>query len=77
MCEAEMKRERECMSEGKTKQDIKGAERLGMGREGKDKRRSGGVGGVEGVLADYPVHLAQLCRPTHSHQSGTPYLPEA
>lgn len=30
-----------------------------------------------GVLADYPVHLAQLCRPTHSHQSGTPYLPEA
>lgn len=34
-------------------------------------------GGGLGVRADYPLHLAQLCRPTHSHQSGTPYLPEA
>lgn len=44
MCEAEMKREREHVSEGKTKQDIKGAERLCIGRVGKEKRRSGGVG---------------------------------
>lgn len=62
------------MSEGKTKQDIKGAERLSIGREGKEKTKEWWGGGV---LADYPVHLAQLCRPTHSHQSGTPYLPEA
>lgn len=66
------------------KQDIKGAQRISIGREGKGKRRSGGGGvggggggGGLGVRADYPLHLAQLCRPTHSHQSGTPYLPEA
>lgn len=41
-----MKRERECVSEGKMKQDIKGAERLSIGREGKEKRRSGGGVGV-------------------------------
>lgn len=45
MCEAEMKCERECVSEGKTKQDLKGAERLGIGREGKEKRRRAGAGG--------------------------------
>lgn len=45
---------------------------------GKEKLRSGGGWRWgEGVLLDYPVHLAQLCRPTHSHQSSTPYLPEA
>ena len=65
------------------KQDIKGAQRISIRREGKRKRRSGGgvcvcvCGGGGGVRADYPLHLAQLCRPTHSHQSGTPYLPEA
>lgn len=32
-------------------------------------------GGGWGGLADYPLHLAQLCRPTHSHQSGTPICP--
>lgn len=37
---------------------------------------AGGVG-EWGGFADYPLHLAQLCRPTHSHQSGTPYMPEA
>lgn len=66
------------------KQDIKGSERLRTEWKGKNE----GVVGLEvwlcwlccwwwGVLTDYPVHLAQLCRPTHSHQSGTPYLPEA
>lgn len=54
------------------------------GGEGKKWRssRAGGGGCVEGSggrgeggLADYPLHLAQLCRPTHSHQSGTPICP--
>lgn len=49
-----------------------------LGGRGNENERSGEVGGWVGVfLADYPVHLTQLCRPTHSHQSGTPYLPEA
>lgn len=85
----EMKQERERVSEGKIQQDIKGAERFSSGRERKGNSegvvelRWGGGGGCveggggrgEGGLADYPLHLAQLCRPTHSHQSGTPICP--
>lgn len=44
VCEAQMKQERACVSEGKTKQDIKGAERLSTGREGK---KNEGVVGLE------------------------------
>lgn len=40
-----------------------------VGGGGGGRRRKGGG------FADYPLHLAQLCRPTHSHQSGTPICP--
>lgn len=36
LCKAGMKRERERVSEGKAGQDIKGVERLGIGREEKE-----------------------------------------
>lgn len=61
-------------SEGETGD---GAEGPGEGVSGGGWEGVGVVVVVRTLPADYPVHLAQLCRPTHSLQSRTPYMPQA
>lgn len=78
-----VKQEMEHVSGGKIQQDIKGAERFSREREEKGNSEGASVlkvlvveEGRGGGLADYPLHLAQLCRPTHTSK-WYPYMPEA